>query len=406
MTRTNVESIKLLTEALNILQASPETAKMSVDAMPDMLMAKKIDLVRKMHPYTLTPPKSDNDRWQTYYKDSTGKRKCLKAGNEEELLLKLADIYIDSKNIDKLTFEKLFHEWLAYKSAVVNSPNTIKRHEQHYAKYFAASPLASKKIRRLDSLTLESEFNSIIRENNLTRKEWINIKTIPKGMFEYALRKQYITKNPMDGVAILVKFKQINKKSGKTQTYNSEELEELNRYLDAKFTETGDTSFLAVKLNFLLGLRCGELVALRWEDLEDNHLHIVREEVRNQVDNTLSIAEHTKTYNDRYVVLIPKALDILKRIPRTGDYIFMRNGSRITARQIAYVLEKFAERHGVRTKSTHKMRKTYASMLAANGVPLDAIRELLGHSDLQTTLGYIYNPLTDAKTAELIEKAL
>jgi len=52
------------------------------------------------------------------------------------------------------------------------------------------------------------------------------------------------------------------------------------------------------------------------------------------------------------------------------------------------------------------MRKTYASLLSANGVPLNAIRELLGHSDLQTTLGYIYNPLTDSETADLIAKAV
>ena len=64
----------------------------------------------------------------------------------------------------------------------------------------------------------------------------------------------------------------------------------------------------------------------------------------------------------------------------------MWDGERITSRQIAYVLEKFAERQGVRTKSTHKMRKTYASNLNANGVPLDCIREMLGHSDLSTTL--------------------
>jgi len=56
--------------------------------------------------------------------------------------------------------------------------------------------------------------------------------------------------------------------------------------------------------------------------------------------------------------------------------------------------------------STYKMRKTYASLLSANGVPLNAIRELLGHSDLQTTLGYIYNPLTDSETADLIAKAV
>ena len=58
------------------------------------------------------------------------------------------------------------------------------------------------------------------------------------------------------------------------------------------------------------------------------------------------------------------------------------------------------------TKSTHKMSKTYASRLSSSGVPLDSIRELLGHSSLSTTLGYIYNPLTEAETVNLIENAL
>lgn len=110
--------------------------------------------------------------------------------------------------------------------------------------------------------------------------------------------------------------------------------------------------------------------------------------------------------NNRYVILVPKAIAVLEKIPKEGSYIFMRNGERITSRQVAYVLEKFAERQGTHTKSTHKMRKTYASNLNANGVPLDCIREMLGHSSLSTTLGYIYNPLTESETYKLIEKAL
>ncbi len=54
--------------------------------------------------------------------------------------------------------------------------------------------------------------------------------------------------------------------------------------------------------------------------------------------------------------------------------------------------------------STHS--KTYASNLNASGVPLDCIREMLGHSSLSTTLGYIYNPLTESETYNLITKAL
>ena len=118
------------------------------------------------------------------------------------------------------------------------------------------------------------------------------------------------------------------------------------------------------------------------------------------------MADHTKTHLDRFVAVPPKAIELLKQIPRQSEYIFTRDGERITSRQIAYILEKYAERQGIQTKSTNKMRKTYASLLASNGVPLDAIRELLGHTDLSTTLGYIYNPLPEKDTYELISKAL
>ena len=78
----------------------------------------------------------------------------------------------------------------------------------------------------------------------------------------------------------------------------------------------------------------------------------LRRSVRNQETNLYDVVEHTKTNRDRYVILVPKAEAILEKIPKQGSYIFMRDGERITARQIAYVLEKFAERQG---KSTHKM---------------------------------------------------
>ena len=378
-----------------------------MDSVLDMLMSKKKDIILKMHPYAITPPSTANGRWQTCYKDEKGKRKNIKAQSKEELLDKLIPIYFANTHIDNLTFYGLYEEWLAYKATVTNSSNTIKRHRQHYRKYFEPSVLHDMKIKKIDELILEQECNRIVKEFNLSRKEWCNIKTILNGMYTYSIRKRYLTDNPMDKVEIYVKYRQIVKKTGRTETYNTEELKELNQYLDKMYTETEDVAFLAVKINFLLGLRVGELAALKWEDCKDlSHLHIVREEVRNQETNQYEVVEHTKTNRDRFVILIPKAVSILKKIPKQGKYIFMRDGERITSRQIAYVLEKFAERQGVRTKSTHKMRKTYASNLNANGVPLDCIRGMLGHSNLSTTLEYIYNPLTEKETYDLISKAL
>ena len=391
----------------NILQSAYENAMLELDSVHNEIMATLREKVEKKHPYTLTPPTSDKGRWQTSYIDVRGKRKNLKAQTKEELLDKLIPIYFSKSHIDNLSFHELFDEWLAYKSSVTNSPNTIKRHTQHYNKYFATSVLDTMKVTDIDELLLEQECNRIIREFNLPRKEWCNAKTILNGMYAFAIRKKYLTENPLANVQILVKFKQVVKKTGKTETYNTEELASINAFLDHLYAETSDTSYLAVKLNFLLGLRVGELVALKWEDWCDtNHLHIVREEIRDQTDNSYSVVEHTKTNRDRFVVVIPKAVEILSKIERTDDYIFMRDGKRITSIRIATILRKYANYNDVPLKSSHKLRKTYASNLNASGVPLDCIREMLGHSSLTTTLGYLYNPLTEDETYELISKAL
>jgi len=394
-------------QTIDLLRQLAALGIIDVDSVLDTLMATKKEQIAKIHPYAITPPSGENGRWQTCYKDAAGKRKNIKAPTREELLDKLVPIYFKNSHLDNLTFHGLYEEWLDYKATVTNSPNTIKRHAQHYRKYFEPSVLHGMKIKKVDELTLEKECNRIVREFNLSRKEWCNVKTILSGMYTYALRRNYLSENPLDKIEIHVRYRQIVRKTGRTETYNTEELQTLNHYLDEMYAATEDTAFLAVKINFLLGLRVGELVALRWDDqCDQNHLHIVREEIRDQTTNRYEVVEHTKTNHDRFVILVPNAVAILNKIPREGDYIFMKNGERITARQIAYVLEKFAERQGTPTKSTHKMRKTYASMLNANGVPIDYIREMLGHSNLSTTLGYIYNPLTETQTYDLMAKAL
>lgn len=105
------------------------------------------------------------------------------------------------------------------------------------------------------------------------------------------------------------------------------------------YAETHDSSFIAVKLNFLLGLRVSELVALKWDDIEDEkHIHVMREEVRNQETGELLVVDHTKTNQDRFVALIPKGYELLSKLEHQNEYIFVRDNKRLTARQIAYVL--------------------------------------------------------------------
>lgn len=155
-------------------------------------MASRREQVKELHPFKITPPNGKGTRWQTYYRTENGDRKIIRAQIEKELLDKLVPIYFAQMNFDKMTFHELFEEYLAYKRTITNSPNTIRRHIQHYKKYLEPSVLHGKKIQQIDELLLEQECNRIVKEFKLSSKEWTNIKTILKGMFEYAVRKSYL----------------------------------------------------------------------------------------------------------------------------------------------------------------------------------------------------------------------
>ena len=397
----NCDDLSLLQEFFNLdILSSEDSAQ--------FIMNKKIECVRKLHTFAITAPSSSNGRWQTYVKEQDGSRKCIRAQSENELIQKLVSFYETHLNLDNIRFEDLFNEWLDHKRCITGSPNTILRHKQHYAKYFRNSILNNMVINEISDIFLEERCNELVRDNNISHKEWVNVKTILIGMFRLAMKKGYIQKNPVTDLKISVKYRQVNKKTGKTQTYNTDERTDLFTYLDEKYEETQDIVFMAAKFNFYLGMRVGELTALMWEDIVDsNHIHVVREETRNQETNITSVVPHTKTNEDRFVIIVPKAMDILNALPHYGEYIFTRsNGHRLKAKDVATVLEKYAKVKGCIVKSTHKIRKTYASLLNVNGVPLDLIREQLGHASLSTTLSYIYDPLTDEESFSLIEKAL
>ena len=419
----NSSSTDLLSaDSLKTLQDAIACGIVDLDSVSKTLMATKKERILKMHPYAITAPKDEKGRWQTYYRDNQGKRKIIRTQSEEDLLDKLYDVYQSQMNLDKMTFYKLYEEWIEYKAGLANSQNTIKRNKQHYKKYLSDSVLNDMTLPSIDDLTLEKECNRLVKEYELTSHEWTNVKTIIKGVFEYAMRKHIIFINPLLNVKIHVKFRQVAHKTGRTETYTTDEKQELFDYLEQMYAETSNPTFLTVKLNFYLGLRVGELVALKWKDLlDDKKLHVEREEIRNQETNMVSVVDHTKTHTDRYVAVVKEAHDLFCRIAgideseislhdfcleHQEDYINLRDGNRLESRQFNYVLEKYAQRTGKKTKSSHKIRKTYASNLNAAGVPLDCIREQLGHTDAATTLKYIFNPFSDEQTYDLLSKAL
>mgnify|MGYP002345234323 CR=1 FL=1 len=102
-----------------------------------------------------------------------------------------------------------------------------------------------------------------------------------------------------------------------------------------------------------------------------------------------------------------KVLEEVKKLSPDSEYLFTQaNGERMTSRSFNYWLEKYCRDAGITFKSSHCIRRTFASRLYAKGMPLEEISVHMGHEDTDTTKGYIYNYNEIEKNRAYMDKAL
>ena len=185
-----------------------------------------------------------------------------------------------------------------------------------------------------------------------------------------------------------------------------------------------NTAPLAVMLDFELGTRKGEILALSESDIKDGWIHIHRQVVEkfdvSDIEHIKSIGfevvDYTKSHDgDRWLPLSQKALDIIKRVKNINfqykecfeDFLFVRDGNIMSPDAIDAQLVRGCKYIGINIKTMHKIRKTYGSTLLHNGVNISAVKDMLGHADESTTMKhYIYNTMTDNETKEAVLNAL
>jgi integrase len=135
------------------------------------------------------------------------------------------------------------------------------------------------------------------------------------------------------------------------------------------------------------GLRRGELMGLRWIDVD---LEVGRILVRQAYVHGQFVTP--KSGKPREVPLGDDVIEEL-RIHRheRGPLVFCdHQGKPFTTGQLMWPLERARTNAGLRPIGWHTLRHTLASHLAMRGVPLKVIQELLGHSSIDTTMIYAH----------------
>ena len=90
-----------------------------------------------------------------------------------------------------------------------------------------------------------------------------------------------------------------------------------------------------------------------------------------------------------------------------GEYLFMSNGKRTISTRFNYWFYKACDAINIPRRSTHKIRKTYASTLIDANVENSIIKYQMGHSDIKTTFDhYDRDRTTQEYKTEQITKAI
>ena len=147
---------------------------------------------------------------------------------------------------------------------------------------------------------------------------------------------------------------------------------------------------------YYTGCRLGELVELTWKDV-------------NLRDKILIIGNNkfqTKSRKQREVPIHPKVEEILiKRFPKIirkeRNYVFCKkNGFKYTGDFISKKFKKACREAGIDEEiHFHSLRHSAATRMILNGAPVPSVQQVLGHSNIQTTMIYTHPNLESLRDA-------
>lgn len=136
------------------------------------------------------------------------------------------------------------------------------------------------------------------------------------------------------------------------------------------------------------GMRQGEIRGLQWSSIDWLNRSIA---VRHSLDNHSKSLVSPKNSRIRHIPLDTDVYEILcRRKSETGHVFLATDGRPFSNYRMNYGIRRLCKDARLRKIGWHTLRHTFASHLAMRGVPLPAIKELMGHSSIATTMRYAH----------------
>lgn len=300
----------------------------------------------------------------------------------------------DEEGLLDATFEEYAWRWLEIHSSIYKD-GTVRRYtsllKAHILPVIGAKPL--RRVVKSDCQNVVSKLSELAY--NVSEA----VSALMSRIFASAMDDGLIIRNPATQLAL-------SGKSAKERRALTDE----ERALLVKIIHSEDTqAHLLAALLYYLGLRAGEALGLRWDDIDFGRGVV---HVRRSIDAGTNRPIPPKTKAGTRDIPMPSALsEMLRRMHgigplfpgEDGDTIWYRNANEyLWKRGVLAELVEAGKRTGVNVAlplTMHYLRHTYASLLYRSGVDVIQAKIWLGHDHISTTMD-VYTHISSSQERE------
>ena len=354
--------------------------------------------------------KRKDGRWEGRYTAGhdpiTGRQifKNVLGKTQTEVKEKLKKALVEAGQIDftkggKYTVGTWMDEWFENVAKIKVRPSSHQTYKGYIDNHIKPN-IGNIPLEKLTTMDLQKFYRKLLTKGRVERieskeqpkglsaKKVRNINQVISSAMDLAVAQKIILTNPTNACELpKVEHKEM-------QTIPAEQLQ---AFLD-EARASGVYEMYYIEL--ATGLRRGELLGLKWQDIDwKNGIIKVRRQVA-RVDGQI-VEAPLKTKNSyRTVTISRQAIEVLKQQKtKTKDqYVFPSpNGGPISPDSVNNMLKRVLERAGIPKVRFHDLRHTFATIALQNGVDIKTVSGMLGHFSAGFTLDTYAHVTTSAQ---------
>lgn len=295
---------------------------------------------------------------------------------------------------DKITLAEVFEFYLKDKENDLK-PRTLYQKKLFFKKYIL-NQLGSFDIHELTPLILKRWQNDFLNKN-LKNTSLKNARAKLSSVLNYCVNFYGLKENPFSKIPLPKNKKELQNK----EEYIVWNIDDFNKAMAVLNSEKEKT---ALALSFWTGIRKGELLALTWEDFDEENETLTISKNKQYLNNVGLVIGTPKTNFSRTIELPKKLCELLKNYKKEK---FKGNAKEnlfpFTHNFLFNAIKKSVELAGVPRIRVHDLRHSHASVLISQNFPIAYISKRLGHSKISITLD-TYTHFLEREAGEIKKK--